>query len=150
MLRLSGLLLLAAVLFGLAACHPARESAPGDSRVVQTNPDTLPGEYSGDREDWDEWSLARDRWFKETYGPCMKSAGLRMSCGGCASIYIKFVFTTNEDGRIISMEKYKENVCGAPPSPELERCLSAPYQGTVFSKLRSRKFRATLGTGLSC
>ncbi len=125
-------------------------SAPGqNSNQTKVDPESLPAEYSGERADWEEWHTVKESWMKNVYFGCLKQAGLRMSCGGCPSIYTKWVFSVDDAGRL-SMEKYKESICGRASTPALDRCMTETFRNKTFVKLRGRRFRATLGTGLSC
>jgi len=139
----------------LAACQPKPPaSSPAALPSIETalaNPEAVLAEYSsGDFADWKEWSAARDAWYKEAFGPCLKQSGIRMSCGSCASAYIKYLIQMDNSGRIAAMRKYKEGVCGRPAPPEFESCIENFYRARSFPSLKGKLFRATLGTGLSC
>jgi len=145
----------AALCLLLAACQSKPPAAnPAALPSIETalaNPETVPPEYSsGDFVDWKEWSAARDSWYKEAFAPCLKQSGIRMSCGSCASAYIKYLIQMDNSGRIAAMRKYKEGVCGRPAPPEFESCIENFYRARSFPSLKGKLFRATLGTGLSC
>lgn len=143
-----GLFLLLACLSKSPNPGPSSVESPGVP-VSQMNPESLPAEY-GEGLDWKDWSKAKNAWIKESFHPCVKQAGIRMSCGGCASIYARYVFAIEQDGSIGSMQKYKDAACGLPMAPELEKCLLQFYMDKRFPALKGRVFRGTLGNGLSC
>lgn len=135
-----------------AVILPACQSKPAAANIETSiaNPEAVPAEYSSGGVEWKEWSAARDDWYKEAFGPCLKQSGIRMSCGGCASAYIKVLIQIDNTGRIAAIRKYKEGVCGMPAPPEYESCILKFYKARSFPSLRGQLFRATLGTGLSC
>ncbi|MBL8022193.1 MAG: hypothetical protein JNM27_21135 [Leptospirales bacterium] len=147
----SGALVLLLLISCLAKPAGRGPSSPESATVPvsQLNPETLPAEYSEEL-DWKDWSTAKNAWVKESFHPCVKQAGIRMSCGGCASIYARYVFSIDPDGSIRSMRKYKDQACGLPMTPELEKCLLQFYKDKRFPALKGRVFRGTLGNGLSC
>lgn len=118
--------------------------------ISALDPQTVPQEYSGGGDEWKSWSEARNAWYRESFASCLKQAGIRMSCGGCASAYFKVIIQIDDSGRIASMRKFQENVCGKPAPVEYEKCVQDFYRARTFPALRGRVFRASLGTGLSC
>ena len=138
---------LTAAVFAAFVLAAACRSAPDINTV---NPETVPVEYSGGGDEWKTWSDARNAWYKESFADCLKRAGIRMSCGGCASAYIKVIIQIDDAGKIVSMRKFHENVCGMPAPVEYEKCVQDFYKSRTFPSLRGRLFRASLGTGLSC
>lgn len=138
----------------LAALGAAAALCGCVSRPVQdiatADPETVPTEYSSEREDWSEWSKARNDSFRESYGACLKKAGIQLSCGACTSANIKVLIQMDNSGKIGAIRKYKENVCGQPAPPVFEKCLEDFYRSRTFPALKGKLFRATLGTGLSC
>lgn len=134
----------------LAAAALLTCASPPAQNIAAVNPETVPVEYSGDMNLWSDWSKARNDSFRESYGACLKEAGIRMSCDACASAYVKVLIQMDDSGRIQAIRKYKDNVCGRPAPAALEKCIEDYYKARTFPALKGMLFRATLGTGLSC
>lgn len=118
--------------------------------IGTVDPETVPSEYAGGGDEWKTWSEARNAWYRESFAACLKRAGIRMSCGGCASATIKVLIQVDNSGKIVSMRKFYENVCGKSAPVEYETCIRDFYTTRTFPSLRGKLFRASLGTGLSC
>lgn len=97
------------------------------------------------------WSELQEQWLRTEYGACLKSAGLRMSCGGCPAIIIDAEFVVDAQGRLGAVRSTRENVCGRKAPPALRACFFRFFRSKTFPPaLRERTLQGKLGTGLGC
>ncbi len=116
-----------------------------------TAPRAQTGIHELTREQWAAYYAVHDTWRRTIFPLCLKKNGLKLSCAGCESVYVRVRLYIGPDGKLARYEKTGGRACGETPPEKLERCFIEYFGSITFpKKLWNMIIETSLGNGLKC